>query len=100
MLQRRIHRRSDEQQTCHHDACSATQVSYACDTEGQYDEFVYYWISAINRATPGGAQVNADSNNDGIITSREAFTYAQSNDNRSETPQKNDPSNIGERTLL
>jgi len=83
-------------------ACTATQLSWPCDTEGQYDEFAYHWISAVNGATPSGTQVNADANSDGIVTAREAYNYAQSHDSQTarETPQYNDPGNIGDRTLL
>ena len=31
------------------------EVSWGCDTEGQYDEYVYHWTSAVNGKTPSGA---------------------------------------------
>ena len=70
-------------------ACTATQVSYACDTEGYYDEFVYYWTSAVFWHTPGGTHVNADTNGDGLISMLEAYGYAYVNDSfvPLETPQ-------------
>jgi hypothetical protein len=43
------------------------EVSWAADTEGQYDEYVYHWTSAVYRKTPGGASVNADANGDGAV---------------------------------
>ncbi len=53
-----------------------------------YDEFCYHWISAMNGATLlGGVIVNADSNNDGCVSMKEAFNYAVDNDVQSEHPQ-------------
>jgi hypothetical protein len=76
-------------------ACTATQVSWACDTEGAYDEFVYHWISAVNWANPNGQAVNADTNGDGRISMTEAFRYAVAHDSRTETPQWSDLGNTG-----
>ncbi len=63
------------------------EVSWACDTEGSYDEYVYHWTSAIFGKTPTGAVVNADYNTDGKVTVGEAHQYAKSKDSRSEHPQ-------------
>ncbi|MBN2427461.1 MAG: caspase family protein [Deltaproteobacteria bacterium] len=62
------------------------EVSWGCDTEGQYDEYVYHWTSAVNGKTPGGANVNADSNGDGKVSMTEAHNYAKSKDSRDEHP--------------
>jgi hypothetical protein len=86
-------------------SCTATQESWACDTEGNYGEFTYHWISAVFGHTPTGTTVNADTNGDGLISMTEAYTYAQSHDSRNtpptqETPQFNDPGNLGPSTFL
>jgi len=63
------------------------EVSWGADTEGEYDEYVYHWTSAIFGKTPTGAAVNADTNGDGKVTVGEAHAYATSKDSRSEHPQ-------------
>ncbi len=62
------------------------EVSWGCDTEGQYDEYVYHWTSAVNGKTPSGTTVNADANGDGKISMKEAHNYAKSKDSRDEHP--------------
>ncbi|WP_299258953.1 C13 family peptidase [uncultured Aquimarina sp.] len=65
------------------------------------DEFVYYWTSAMNEALPSGTVVNSDTNTDGVVTKREAFDYAETNDTRPETPQFNEtPINLGDQLTL
>ncbi|MDH5771410.1 MAG: C13 family peptidase, partial [Candidatus Bathyarchaeota archaeon] len=81
-------------------SCTATQSSWACDTEGYYGEFAYHWISAVNWANPNGQAVNADGNADGRISMNEAFTYARNHDSMPETPQRSDQGNIGAGTFL
>lgn len=68
-------------------ACRCDEVSYACDSEGNYDEFVYHWTAAVRGKTPSGTAVDADSNNDGKVSLKEAFTYAEQKDSRPENPQ-------------
>jgi len=63
------------------------EVSWGCDTEGSYDEYVYYWTSAVFGKTPTGAVVNADTNGDGKVSMKEAHEYAKAHDNRDEHPQ-------------
>jgi hypothetical protein len=73
-------------------ACSDGESSFGCDTEGQWDEFVYHFMSAlIGLKLPGGlGDADADYNNDGKISMREAFIYAAFHDSREETPLYND----------
>ena len=73
-------------------ACSDGESSYGCDTEGQWDEFVYHFMSAlIGFKLPGGlGDANADYWADGKISMREAFIYAAVHDSREETPLYND----------
>lgn len=77
-------------------ACKSDEVSYAT-SDRTYNEFVYHWISAVTGKMPNGTKVNADTNNDGIISMSEAFNYARSKDKEKETPQySSTPINLGE----
>jgi hypothetical protein len=67
-------------------ACRENEVSWSCDTEGAYDEYVYHWTSAVYGRTPTGTPVDADTNNDGKVTMKEAHEYAKSKDSRNEHP--------------
>ena len=67
-------------------ACRWDQVSWACDSEGNWDEFVYWWTAAVRGAKPDGVAVSAGGA-DGKVSLREAFTYAQTNDSTAETQQ-------------
>ena len=73
-------------QACVMTAAQANEVSWSADTEGDYDEYVYHWVSAINGRTPSGTPVNADSNGDGIVSMSEAHAYAKNHDNQNEHP--------------
>ncbi|MFC5047656.1 T9SS type A sorting domain-containing protein [Aquimarina hainanensis] len=65
------------------------------------DEFVYYWTSAVNEAFPSGVFVGSDVNADGVVTKREAFDYAETQDSRPETPQFDEvPVNLGDQLTL
>ena len=76
-------------------ACRADEYSHAMGRY-TYDEFVYYWISAVAGETPEGNPVNADTNNDGWISMREAFVYAELHDTQPEHPQYNStPDGLG-----
>ncbi len=68
-------------------ACSV-ESSYGCDTEGQWDEFVYHFMSAmigwhLNDYTN---PVDADYNDNGLVSLREAFIHAAFQDSWPETP--------------
>lgn len=61
-----------------------------------YDEFVLHWVSAVRGSTPDNVPVNADFNNDGIVSMHEAFLYAKEHDTADETPQYASwPDNLG-----
>lgn len=62
------------------------EPSWSCDTEGQYDEYVYHWTSAVYGKTPGGTPVNADTNGDRAVSMSEAHEYAKKKDSRNEHP--------------
>ena len=67
-------------------ACRGDQVSWACDSEGNYDEFVYHWTAAVRGETPAAVPVDA-TRGDGTVSLRDAFIYARDNDSRAEEPQ-------------
>jgi hypothetical protein len=73
-------------------ACSDGQSSYSCDTEGEWDEFVYHFMSGIiGTKLPGGiGDADADYSGDGKISMREAFMYAAIHDSCDEIPLYND----------
>ncbi len=68
-------------------ACDWDELSWAMPPDYIYDTFVYHWTCAVGWATPGGEPVDADTNDDGIISMREAFLYAEAHDFDAETPQ-------------
>jgi len=61
-------------------ACTVNEFSWSL-ANGTYDEYLYHWISAIAGETPESTDVDADDNNDGWVSMREAFEYANANDN-------------------
>lgn len=76
-------------------ACAYNQYSWAM-ANLIYDEYVYYWISAVRGEDPYGGPVDADYNDDGRVTMDEAFIYAEAHDTRDETPQYDEnPAGLG-----
>jgi hypothetical protein len=76
-------------------AAAYNEPSYAMSNL-LYDEYVYYWISAVRGADPYGTPVDADTNGDGMVTMDEAFLYAEAHDTAPETPQYDDnPAGLG-----
>lgn len=71
---------------CVMSAANNNEYSWACDTEGNWDEYVYYWVTAVNGKTPGGVAMNADTNGDGKVSMSEAHAFAKSHDSCSEHP--------------
>lgn len=67
-------------------ASAYNEISYA-NSQNTYDEYLYHWSAGIGKATPNGAIVNADTNNDGYISMSEAYIYANNHDMRPEHPQ-------------
>lgn len=67
-------------------AANHEEFSWSADTEGDYDEYIYHWTAAVYGKIPGGSVVNADTNNDGIVSMKEAHEYAKTNDSRNEHP--------------
>ena len=67
-------------------ACKADEVSWSL-SGSVYDEFVYHWCAALQNSYPSGAVAYADKNGNGIISMKESFEYAKTNDIADETPQ-------------
>ena len=62
-----------------------------------YDTFVYWWTSAVGWETPSGTPVDADTNDDGMVSMHEAFNFALANDHESEHPQySSTPTDLGD----
>lgn len=77
-------------------ACSGSEQSWT-SPDRPYDEFVYYWICAVNGADEAGNPINADTNADGLVSMAEAFEYARSHDRVNETPQfLSQPEDLGD----
>jgi len=64
-----------------------SELSWAMPPDYIYDTFVYHWTCAVGWQTPDGDPVDADSNDDGLVSMHEAFLYAEANDFDDETPQ-------------
>lgn len=81
-------------------ACDGSELSWKCP-DRPYDEFIYHWTCAVNKADEAGNKIDADKNGDGLISMREAFDYARSHDRRPETPQyASCPEDLGDRWTL
>jgi hypothetical protein len=66
-----------------------------------YSEFTYHFVSALVGHLPNLTKVNADTNNDGFVSIREAFYYANDYDLRKEASQYNSrPAELGYTTTL
>jgi hypothetical protein len=66
-------------------AANETQFSWGADTEGNFDEFVFHFMTAVNITA-----LVADSNSDRYISMTEAFNYASLSDSRDEEPWYDD----------
>ena len=83
-------------------ACKQDESSWPLSSgHDGYDAFVYYWTAAVTGAYPDGTITNADTNDDGFVSMREAFNFAVSMDSESETPQFSClPTNLGNKLNL
>ena len=76
-------------------ACRHDEYSWAMGNL-EYDEYVFHWTAAVKGEDAYGNPVDADYNQDGIITMDEAYLYAVDNDAQPEDPQYEDyPAGIG-----
>ncbi|MBO4813954.1 MAG: T9SS type A sorting domain-containing protein [Muribaculaceae bacterium] len=72
-------------------AASEDGYSWSLDPQTglEYNEFSYHLINALNQEDVYGTPVASDTNQNGHISMKEAFLYAQSNDEGDETPMYN-----------
>jgi hypothetical protein len=68
-------------------ACRYDEYSWAMPPDYVYDTYVFHWTAAMKGADAYGNPVDADANQDGVITLDEAYTYAIEHDTDSESPQ-------------
>jgi len=68
------------------------ESSWSCDDEGEWDEFLFHFISALLQfqINGDGVPVWADITNNGRVSLAEAFGYAATMDSRDETPLYDD----------
>ncbi|MDE6097473.1 MAG: C13 family peptidase [Muribaculaceae bacterium] len=76
-------------------ACGEEEFSYGC-SNGQYDEFVLAWSTAMCGMDVFGNKVSSDFDGNNIVSMEEAFWYALANDKASEKPKySSDPMRVG-----
>jgi Peptidase C13 family len=82
-------------------AAIASQSSYA-SPDGNWDSFARDWIAAEAGHTPNGGALahNPDTNGDGVVSAKEAFAYALSVQNPSDTPNYSSTSSVADDTSL
>jgi hypothetical protein len=68
-------------------ACNYNEYSWAMPPDYVYDTYVFHWTAAVKGEDAYGVPVDADANQDGIITMDEAYAYAVAHDTDSESPQ-------------
>ena len=67
-------------------ACDYDQYSYATE-DLRYDEFVHHWTNAVNEHDIYGHEIASDTNNNGYVSTLEAFIYAGAHDIQPESPR-------------
>jgi len=70
-------------------SCGENEFSWG-RSDGNYGEFTFHFMAAVNGRDPYRRAVNADSNRDGKISMVEAFNYARRHDSRPEIPHYDD----------
>ncbi len=83
---------TDSPSICISTACGKYEGSFPM-TNGQYDEYVYYW-------TKSHEDLVGDTNNDGYVSALESHAYAQNRDSRPETPEHYGAGYLSERLAL
>lgn len=73
---------------------SSTCEQLSWSRNDYYDEFIYWWCTAVNGITPDGNTIgSADYNTDGHISMQEAYIFASAHDERNETPMQHSNDN-------
>ena len=89
-------------------AAAHNGTSYATDYPYYYDQWSYYWTAAVRGFFPGnrvpwadGEPCNADYNNDGYVSFREASFFATANKAENENPTyRENPGFLGSHSFL
>ena len=68
-------------------ACRYDEYSWAMPPDYVYDTYVFHWTAAMKGEDAYGTPVDADANQDGLITMDEAYIYAVDHDEDDESPQ-------------
>jgi hypothetical protein len=68
-------------------ACNYNEYSWAMPPDYVYDTYVFHWTAAVKGEDAYGVPVDADANQDGLITMDEAYAYAVAHDQDDESPQ-------------
>jgi len=71
-------------------ACRHDEYSWAMPPDYVYDTYVFHWTAAVKGEDAYGEPVDADLNEDGVITMDEAYEYAVIMDTDDESPQYSD----------
>jgi len=71
-------------------ACRHDEYSWAMPPDYMYDTYVFHWTAAVKGEDAYGEPVDADYNEDGVITMDEAYEYAVLMDTDDESPQYGD----------
>ncbi|MBN2505616.1 MAG: hypothetical protein JXQ71_02870 [Verrucomicrobia bacterium] len=88
-------------------ACAYNDTSVAGTTFPEYDQWMYYFVSALRGFYPGddpwddGAVCDADANNDGQVSFKEAFDHAYAHRDAGDVPQYgSNPAALGEALFM
>ena len=77
-------------------ACRYDEYSWAMPPDYVYDTYVFHWTAAVKGEDAYGNPVDADANQDSLITMDEAYNYAVEHDEDDESPQYGEyPENTG-----
>lgn len=73
-------------------ACESDGTTLLADTEGNWDEFSFHFMSALiqHNINQDGAPVLSDTNDDGKVSILEAYNWAMIKDSRPENPMYDD----------
>ncbi|MCX6641306.1 MAG: T9SS type A sorting domain-containing protein [bacterium] len=78
-------------------ACRYDESSWAMGPNYVYDTYVFHWTAAVKGQDAYGVTVNADYNQNGVVTMDEAYQYALTHDLETEHPQYGEyPIGIGQ----
>ncbi|MBP7148883.1 MAG: proprotein convertase P-domain-containing protein [Acidobacteria bacterium] len=87
---------------CNESAYESDQQDTCDGHPVKYGEWNYWWMAAMRgtKPWPGLQPVDADTDNDGVVSFLEAHNYALANDDAWEHPMWDDPGSIGNQLTL